>query len=130
MRAVLCFVSLVALAACSSSTAPSSAGDPSLLFTNNLPSDYVYITWKDGNAILGRDSIPPRTASQCVRFTAQPDSAYWSITASETQNGLPTNTANATAPYFNPTSRPAWRVVVDDVSGVVVIKATDTAIAC
>ena len=112
MRRFLSLVAVVALAACSSSsTGPASkAGDPSLLITNNLQSDYVYITWQDGAAIIGHDSVAPRTANQCVRFTAQPDSAYWSITASDPNLG----TSNMTAPYFNPSDRPAWNVVVSE----------------
>jgi hypothetical protein len=100
------FVVLI-LAACGSSTGPGKAGDPSLLITNDLTSDYVYITWKDGNAIVGRDSVAPRTANQCVRFLAQPDSAYWQATASD--NG---RVSTQSYPYFNPASRPAWKVVV------------------
>lgn len=123
---------LLAIAACGSSTDVKAGNDPSLLFTNNLDRDYVYITWQDGNAIVGRDSIPPHTVGQCVRFTAQPDSAYWSITATESNpNGLQPATANVTAPYFNPTDRPAWNVTVtSEYPGSPAIRATLTDTPC
>lgn len=129
MRNIFIFA-LILTAACSSSTAPASkAGDPSLLFTNNLDSGWVYITWRDGAVIEGRDSIAPRIASQCVRFTAQPDSAYWTITARE-NGGLST----ATAPYFNPESRPAWSVVVSSSGSIgspqILVKDIDPTLAC
>lgn len=123
-RLSVLIVALIA-AACSSSTAPSKAGDPSLLFTNNLDSSWVYITWRDGAVIEGRDSIPPRTASQCVRFLAQPDSAYWTITAHD--QGA---SSNVTAPYFNPATRPAWKVVVSSGQTSPFIVATLTNVAC
>lgn len=131
MRVAHLFVALflTLTAACGSSTAPGGAKDPSLLFTNNLDSSWVYITWRDGQVIEGRDSIAPRTRSQCVRFLAQPDSAYWTITAHE-NGGL----ATATAPYFNPASRPAWSVVVNSVGSVgspsILVSDIDPALAC
>jgi hypothetical protein len=112
MRAVFAAACLFVLAACGSSTDPSKAGDPSLLITNNLDSTWVYITWRDGAVIEGRDSVPPRTASQCVRFLAQPDSAYWDVRVQ-----VNTIVTTQTYPYFNPADRPAWRVVVYDKAG-------------
>jgi hypothetical protein len=132
MRFISIIGAALVAAACSSSTSPvSKAGDPSLLFTNNLPNDYVYITWQDGNAIIGKDSIPPHTANQCVRFTAQPDSARWVITASETPPGGSIETSSETAPWFNPAARPAWNVRVDhNATGSPSIFASDTTAAC
>lgn len=118
---------LLFCAACGSSTEPL-AGDPALLVTNDLDASWVFVTWKDGQGIIGRDSVPPRTASQCIRFTAQPDSAYWQISASE--NG---HTTEQTAAWFNPSDRPAWSVHVYEGGGVVsvpVILAQDTEMAC
>lgn len=116
---------LVLVAACSSSTAPSKAGDPSLLFTNTTGS-WVYVTWQDGAAIFGKDSIPPRTDSQCVRFLAQPDSAFWHIEINDPIGG----SAAQTAPYFNPADRPAWRVIVSSSSSGTSILTTLTDIPC
>jgi hypothetical protein len=134
MRTLLSLAAFAFLAACSSSTEPSKAGDPSLLFTNNLDHDYVYVTWQDGNAIFGRDSIAPRTANQCVRFTAQPDSARWVITAGETSPGSPTPTTSQGGNWFNPEDRPAWNVVVNPGSGgggpQIVAAEIDPSLAC
>lgn len=126
MRGLLVASLFCAVSACGSSTGPGKAGDPSLLFTNNLQSSYVYITWQDGQSIIGRDSIPPRTIGQCVRFLAQPDSAKWVVTATE-NGGL----ATETTPYFNPASRPAWDVVVTSSGSVgspqIIARDVDTA---
>lgn len=110
MRALPVLLIVAFLGACSSSTEPSKAGDPSILVTNDLPSDWVYITWKDGLGIVGRDSVAPRTASQCVRFLAQPDSAYWEATTVE--NGYSATVTSAE--WFNPADAPAWSIHVFD----------------
>lgn len=115
MRAVFC-VLLLAVAACGSSTEPRNhtlAGDPSLRITNNLDHDWVYVDWADGDAVVGRDSVAPRTVDQCVRFLAQPDSAKWIITATQTGNGFRPVTASVGGVFFNPADRPAWDVIVD-----------------
>src|SRR4051812_22094590 len=106
MRPILVMLA-IALTACSSSTEPSGAGDPSILVTNDLPSSWVYISWKDGNSVLGQDSVAARS-TKCVRFLAQPDSAYWDATA--TENGYTTIVRSPEC--FNPADRPAWRVTV------------------
>ena len=105
----------VLLTACGSSST-GLAGDPSLLFSNSTAS-WVYVTWRDGAVIEGKDSVPPHTNSQCVRFLAQPDSAYWDIKINDPIGG----TAEQTAPYFNPADRPAWQVdISSDVHGTVI----------
>lgn len=112
MRTLAVLLLSVAIVACGGSTEPK-GGDPSLLITNNLDHDWVQVVWQDGNSIFGRDSVPPRMANQCVRFTAQPDSAYWSITTTPTNaNGIQMGRFNQTAPFFNPADRPAWKVTV------------------
>jgi hypothetical protein len=110
MRKLVVLLAAIAIAACSSSTAPNKAGDPSLLFTNNLDTP-VYLTWQDGTAIVGVDTIPAHAVNHCSRFTAQPDSAYFQIVATEIDRGTPATTT-VTAPWFNPATRPAWTVVV------------------
>lgn len=109
MRRLLVLLSVLA---CSSSTGL--AGDPTILVTNDLPADWVFVNWKDGQGILGRDSVAPRTV-KCVRFLAQPDSAYWEATATENNS----TTGVRSPSWFNPASRPAWTLrVFDDNSPV------------
>jgi ABC-type phosphate transport system substrate-binding protein len=122
-RSLGLIVAALIVAACGSSTAPGKAGDPSLLFTNNTDS-WVFVTWRDGITIAGADSVAPRTQSQCVRFLAQPDSAYWAIKVNTVDGS-----AEQTAPYFNPADRPAWRVIVStDRSGASILTTlVDTA---
>jgi hypothetical protein len=112
------FIVMLVLGACSGATGPS-AGDPSILVTNDLPSSWVYVTWKDGQGIVGRDSVAPRTVGQCVRFTAQPDSAYWEAVA--TENGATTIVRSPT--WFNPSDRPAWSLDVTEGLGAVNVPA-------
>jgi hypothetical protein len=131
MRASLVLL-ILALAACGSSTEPNKAGDPSLLITNNMPADYVFVTWQDGNAIIGRDSVAPHTANQCVRFTAQPDSAKWLIVIMDSQLGVSPDRATSTlgGAWFNPADRPAWDVEVNPIpNGSPLIFAWDSAAA-
>jgi hypothetical protein len=124
-------LSLVALAfviACGSSTEPALAGDPSILVTNDLPSSWVYVNWKDGQGVLGRDSVAAR-ATKCVRFLAQPDSAYWDATASE--NGYTTVVRSPS--WFNPSDRPAWALHAREGIGTVnvpVLEQADASVAC
>lgn len=131
MRSFFCALLVSAVIGCSSSTEPNKAGDPSLLITNNLPFDYVYVTWQDGNAIIGRDSVAPMTALQCVRFLAQPDSAKWIITVTEHSGGSLT-WASVGGNWFNPADRPAWNVIVTSQfppNGTPLIAAWDSAAA-
>lgn len=105
---------LVVLCACSSSTAVQ--GDPSILVTNDLPTSWVYVNWKDGQGIVGRDSVAARM-QKCVRFTAQPDSAYWEATATENAT-----TATVRSPaWFEPSARPAWSLHVYEGNGAVAV---------
>lgn len=125
-------LSLAFLAACGGSTEPGKAGDPALLITNNLDHDFVYITWQDGDAIIGKDSVAPRTASQCVRFLAQPDSAKWIVTASEDRGGGQRSSASVGGVWFDPAARPAWTVVVNSglPNSAPSIIANDVDVAC
>jgi hypothetical protein len=115
MRVIIAAIAL-ALTACGSSTEPKpgGAGDPSVLVINDLDHDYVYVDWQDGNAIVGRDSVAPHTANQCIRFLAQPDSAKLIVTATETTVGSggvdPSHSEGGN--WFNPADAPAWTVSV------------------
>lgn len=131
MRTALVLL-VFALAACGSSTEPKDglAGDPSLRITNNLDHDWVYVDWQDGEAIIGRDSVAPGAVDQCVSFLAQPDSAKWVITATQTGGGNPPAQSSVGGVYFNPADRPAWDVIVDPNSnGSPLIMAWDSAAA-
>ncbi len=124
---------LLFVVACSGTTEPKSkAGDPSILVTNNL-GVYTYITWKDGQGIVGRDSVAGHI-TQCVRFLAQPDSAYWEASATEAVGGNPESTGTIRNPavgFFNPADRPAWTLVVsDDGYGNVRLLENEVATAC
>lgn len=125
MRSVALVLTLLSIA-CSSSTEPGTAGDPSLLFTNTLDNSYVYVTWRDGQEIFGRDSVAPHTANQCIRFLAQPDSAYWEVTVTEDAQ-----TSAQSYDWFNPADRPAWNVVVShNTNGSPSIITTETDNPC
>lgn len=121
MRFKLICLALV-LTACGSSITDNGKLDPSLLFNNHLSSP-VYLTWQDGNAIIGYDTIPAGAIGHCSHFEAQADSAYFQIVA--TDHGA---TSTITAPWFHPLSRPAWTVdvtpnTIDSPS--ILIKETD-----
>jgi hypothetical protein len=127
MRTLLLSALFLSIVACGGSTEPN-AGDPSILVTNDLPASWVYVNWKDGQGIVGRDSVAARTA-KCVRFTAQPDSAYWEAYA--TENGY-TNTVRSPA-WFNPADRPAWTLAATEGLGAVNVPQllqADASIAC
>jgi hypothetical protein len=128
MRSLFFALCVLTISACGSSTEPK-ADDPSLLFTNNLDQP-VYLTWQDGQAILGRDTIPPHAVNHCSRFLAQPDSAYFQIVATEIYGGTPL-TSTITASWFNPADRPAWTVTVDFAAGgSPFIYVSETDVAC
>lgn len=96
---------LVFLAACSGSTGPKGL-DPTVLITNQLATDTVFFTWRDGQGIAGSVVVLPG-AQSCTRFTAQADSAYFEAHASYL--GAMTT---YTQPWFDPLGRPAWTMRV------------------
>ncbi len=92
---------------------PQPATAPSLLVTNNLFRDRVYVAWKgpDGQLLL-KDSVGPRLSRRCVRL--QPvatDSAQWTLTASEIIDGVPL-TSIAISYWFHVGDRRAFEIVV------------------
>lgn len=120
-------MSLSILMACGGSTEPGKAGDPSILVSNHLSSSWVYITWKDGQGVAGRDSVAPQTLNQCVRFLAQPDSAYWEARVNDDPPGGGW-AQQATPAWFNPADRPAW--TLQAYPGGPVLLAADAATPC
>lgn len=64
---------------------------PSLLITNKLAHDSVYLSWTSFNGrLLSADTVGPGVSRRCARL--QPvaiDSAHWSLTATEVVGGQP-----------------------------------------
>lgn len=126
MRLKLLCLTLV-LTACGSDITDAGKFDPSLLFNNHL-SYPVYLTWQDGNAIVGYDTIPAGAMGHCSHFDAQADSAYFQIIATDYPPGLGAQTSTITAPWFHPLARPAWTVDVTangNASPLILIQETD-----
>lgn len=114
------------LVACSNSTEPKTRGlDPAVLITNhsNVP---LYFTWRDGQGIVGADTIPSQV-TRCEHFLAQADSAYFHAEATENAG-----TSLYTQPWFNPATRPAWSMLVTSQvgGGSPLILVADTTGAC
>lgn len=64
---------------------------PSLLITNKLARDSVYLSWTGADGrLLSADTVGPGVSRRCSRL--QPvvsDSAHWALTATEVVGGLP-----------------------------------------
>jgi hypothetical protein len=97
--------------ACSHSATGPKAGDPTVLVTNEVANSPLYFTWRDGQGVVGADTIPGGTIGRCERFTARADSAYFhdSISDAASASG---NYSTYTAPWFDPAARPAFTMVV------------------
>jgi hypothetical protein len=118
---------LVLLAACD----PTGLGiDPTVDIENQTPWPAAF-TWQDGQSVLGRATIPGNTR-QCVRFFARADSAYWEIVASDLTIPSAPNTSVYTAPWFDPTARHAWSVLITVGSGspTILMRQDSTVAAC
>lgn len=97
---------LLLLAACSKNSTGPSGVDPTVLIANGLSVDSVFFTWRDGQGVVGADTVlPGRTV--CAAFTARPDSAYFQGVASYLGQ-----TTTYTAPWFNPADHPAYTMTV------------------
>ena len=92
---------LLGLVACDGSTAPQPVTHPSLLVTNNLAHDWVYVVWMGAHGqVLFADSVGPKVSRRCVRL--QPvaaDSAHWTLTAGESSEGS-TLTSAVMSPWY------------------------------
>ena len=106
----LLLLTAVLLAACSSGATGPQGIDPTVLITNQTAADTLYFTWRDGQGITGTATVLPG-GSSCTRFLAQADSAYFDAHATNTQFNT---TATYTQPWFDPTARPAWTMLVTD----------------
>lgn len=108
----LAIVLLALLAACTKSPTGSTGGvDPTVLITNQMPADTVFFTWRDGNGVVGADTITHGRAA-CEKFTARPDSAYFQVVAHYRAGDGNTYVTTATAPWFNPSATDGWTVDV------------------
>jgi hypothetical protein len=101
-----CFVPLlVVVNACggTGTSEPRIPLGPSLLITNTLDNDKVYVVWNDASgARLGTDSVGPRISNRCVRLRpVDADSAQWTLTATELVNGVRL-TSTVSSYWFHP----------------------------
>lgn len=113
------FVGLLLLAACSRDSTGTTGIDPTVQITNQLATDTLFFTWRDGQGVVGTATVLPGTVS-CTRFIARPDSAYFVATA-RYQGALTTYTQ----PWFDPSARNAWTMRVLHTSGSPDINVTD-----
>ena len=92
---------------------PQPATAPSLLITNNLLYDRVYVAWNGADGqLLFKDSVGPGLSRRCVHL--QPvatDSAQWRLTASEMVDGVRL-TSFATSYWFHVGDLRAFEIVV------------------
>jgi len=122
-RTLLTFIAVL-LAACSSTTGPKGL-DPTVLITNQTAADTLFFTWRDGQGTTGSVTVLPG-GSSCTRFVAQADSAYFDA---HTTNPQFNTAATYTAPWFDPTARPNWTMLVGDPRGApfIQVELTQTA---
>ena len=84
------FPLLVVVNACGGASDPRSPLTPSLLITNTLVNDKVYVEWNDAaDRHLSTDSIGPGVSNRCIRLRpVDADSAQWTLTATESVDGV------------------------------------------
>jgi hypothetical protein len=113
-------------AACSKSATGPQGLDPTLLIRTHSLQGAIF-TWRDGQGIIGTDTIPQSATTRCERFTARPDSAYWELTSPDTVT-LPW--WKFLAPWFDPSTRPFWTVDLTGPYGGGPIVRDTTALPC
>ena len=139
LRVTLACLTLVACAVAHPPTSPvtppdsipsdtSKLKDPTVDLYNNS-ADRAYFYWRNGAAVLGADTVPAFT-HRCEAFTAVADSAYWQVIDTAVYGPASGAWAEQHTNYFDPTTRPAWNILVsEDRSGVSII-AKDTTAEC
>jgi len=89
--------------ACGESTEPRTPIGPSLLITNTLTSEHVYVDWNDGlGGLIQSDSVGPGVPKRCIRL--QPvvtDSARWIVRATQQQGVGPPLTSSVRSHWFH-----------------------------
>ena len=108
---------LLALIACGDSSGLGGV-DPIVQIVNNS-SQPVAFEWRDGQGVFGADTILAG-ARACENFFARADSAYFHA---EMLGGPMTD--DYTAPWFDPSARHAWTMVVNNASGFLVTDVRD-----
>jgi hypothetical protein len=108
------FLSLLVATGCGESTDPKAESPgPSLLITNTLSAEKVYVTWNDAaGRLLFADSVGPRVSNRCIRL--QPvtaDSAQWTLKATVILDFSPL-ISTVTSYWFHPGDRRAAEVIV------------------
>jgi hypothetical protein len=99
-----CFVPLlVVVNACGGTSEPGISIGPTLLITNTLDNEKVYVAWHDASgARLGTDSVGPHISNRCVRLRpVDADSAQWTLTATAFVNGV-LLTSTVSSYWFHP----------------------------
>lgn len=104
---------LVVVNACGGTTEPRTVVGPSLLVTNSLVHDKVYVAWNDASGTrLSTDSVGPRVSNRCIRLRpVDADSARWTLTAAEFVDGVRL-TSTVTSYWFHLGDFRATKVVV------------------
>ena len=90
MLKLLASAPLIAVLGCGISD-PQTASGPSLLITNNLSHNSVYLTWiAEQGGLLSADTVPPHISNLCVRLqpVAAGDSAQCTLNATELVDGV------------------------------------------
>lgn len=131
---LLCFLPLLVLVnACggTGTSEPRIPLAPSLLITNALVSDKVYVAWNDASdSRLSTDSVGPHVSNRCIRLRpVDADSAQWTLTATELVDGVRL-TSTVTSYWFHPGDvRAAEVMVISSQQGSPTIMAWDSASA-
>jgi hypothetical protein len=127
-----CFLPLlVVVNACGGTSEPRIPVGPSLLITNALVSDKVYVAWNDASdSRLSTDSVGPRVSNRCIRLRpVDADSAQWTLTATELVDGVRL-TSTVTSYWFHPGDvRAAEVLVLSNQQGSPTMVAWDSASA-
>ena len=106
MRQVAVVYVLLVVAGCGNSGGPDGV-DP-VVWIDNQSSQPVLFEWRDGQSVIGRDTVFAHTRA-CENFFARPDSAYFYAA----MLGAP-RTDNYTQPWFDPSARHGWTMEVTD----------------
>jgi hypothetical protein len=122
---------LVVVNGCGGTNDPRIPLAPSLLITNTLANDKVYVEWNDAaDRRLGTDSIGPRISNRCIRLRpVDTDSAQWTLTASESVGGVRLTSTVTSYWYHASDVRASEVLVISSQQGSPSIMAWDSAAA-
>jgi hypothetical protein len=131
---LFCFIPLLVLVnACggTGTSEPRIPLAPSLLISNALVGDKVYVAWNDASGSrLSTDSVGPGLSNRCIRLRpVDADSAQWTLTATESVAGVRL-TSTVISYWFHPGDvRAAEALVISSQQGSPTILAWDSAAA-